>query len=1563
MFRLIPVARGLLLTLCLVGKATAHTAPIEFVAAVDQLDVESIGVSQGRLYGAKQNRVHRWESQGWRELVDTQNRTPEFHTSRGTGRLYATGDRVLWRLEGDGFPVVARFGGAVRVVGSARVPGTDLLLLAETRESRTSSDTVLQRFDGSALQALPDLFAAPPSAAIDDAGRVYALGSVRDANGQGQAMTLRRWADGQWMAIGGLDGITGARIAWDGVAGRLLVAGDLTVTATGERTALAAWDGEQWRPLAASAAYGVDTPTFRMETAADGAVYLWNLESGSTLGRVEATAVRELRPVSPRGVALDASTGELYLLLPDGGVSRLGTDGTLRAQGLRARFAEVHPDDARDRLYVLGRARVEAIEDETGLRLDGGRWSPIGLPPGASPGRGLARTVDPADGSLVYAEADPSRASFRLWRFDGAWRALPLPPMDVPTAPFSLIVRAGRAFVRSADGATAALLLFDGAAWQRLGGPAGGALRSAAWGRDGVSPTLAVERGGEWWIVEHAGDGWRDIAAVGTTPVTSHAFDPRNGALVFTAGSVVRRQSDGALRVVYDKGFGTLGGVVATASGVVAYDNGVAVGLSGSCRWVSLAGALQGVVGTGGTRLHGLGPARLERQPLPPGAGQGLRVDVDALVLDEGGPDVPVDPSATLCTGEPPPQGVDVTLVGGGTETPEELRLDRLTLPATPGFEGSYDAATRTLRIRAAVDSPPDTAQWQAALRRVTVGSATTGLRFDWNVRWTIDSLSHAPATAVRSLRFNSVNSAPRVVVGGSVTGVPSGTARITVLDVSDADGVDAPLTLRLSASAGTLAWAGAPGVRADARRGETGLSELTLSGRLAALSTALRGGALGLLAPAGQTADVLVDAGVVDADGAMGRGGLSVVFRDAFVLQLRPDQAVVRYGGAATSIDVLANDLFDDAAVAASRLEVVRAPRLGAVAWETRGTPTPVDDIALYTPRSGLSGADRFSYRLCAAGACREADVHVDVGLAQAADTVFATADRGFASLGIGSWLGWTDARYDAFGPVAVETTRVTAMPMGRFADFQQAVAAGTPVLRRILPADGAEREWRLHARFLLPERAIDLYVGIDDNGNGRPDLDEVRCAVVVEDGLLRDCSIGATQAANRDLAWWALAVNRRTEAAMVEFETGGVAVTPTPGTAVARFVATGPATLPRRRDVRVGLTWNRPAEDWRAASAGWVRVSAADGEVVGWKRVDFHAGNQKVRPHVLPFGREYRSIVRFHLGDTSDALRLEVPAGARRVSLAVRRHNGVSVTIDGPTRVSRVRVESLDDVLDIDRPLPGRYVVNVRTIAAQPIELVMRADIDGDAPVVRSGGYFNPSRPGSGLFIYPAGNQWAGLWYAYDALGQPTWYYVQADAPPSHGVWRTTVFRSTWAQGRNRLTAVGELVVTPLASDRFAVSFLLEGRLGREEYVSFGRGCPTFDGLTRDASGLWFDPRRSGTGYSVQLLPGYEFLAFFAYDAWGEPRFLVAERGSVGGAVDELPLEQLRGTPPSLVENPAPSAPPQRIGVGMLRRTFTASGLHGIDVLARFAAPLEGEWAANDAVALLGPTQGCVP
>jgi hypothetical protein len=278
-------------------------------------------------------------------------------------------------------------------------------------------------------------------------------------------------------------------------------------------------------------------------------------------------------------------------------------------------------------------------------------------------------------------------------------------------------------------------------------------------------------------------------------------------------------------------------------------------------------------------------------------------------------------------------------------------------------------------------------------------------------------------------------------------------------------------------------------------------------------------------------------------------------------------------------------------------------------------------------------------------------------------------------------------------------------------------------------------------------------------------------------------------------------------------------------------------------------------------------------------------------------------------------------------------------------------------DESLTVNNPAAGRWYVTPVNAAGTTADLTVRATLTGTGPQLRPGGFYNPQRSGNGLFLYPAGSEWAGLWYTYLQDGTPTWYYLQAPAPGATGIWRGTIYRSAWNGSSNFLTPVGEATVTPRSTSAFTFSYTLDGETGSEAYENFGGGCPTFAGAPLNASGHWFDPARAGSGYSVQLFPNYEFYTVFGYDAQGVPRYLIAERSGIGTATQSMSLDQNTGACPLCTR----TGNPVRNSVGTLTRTVGSGTLQRIQLTGTYTAGVAGTWAANDAVTPLGTLQGC--
>lgn len=253
-------------------------------------------------------------------------------------------------------------------------------------------------------------------------------------------------------------------------------------------------------------------------------------------------------------------------------------------------------------------------------------------------------------------------------------------------------------------------------------------------------------------------------------------------------------------------------------------------------------------------------------------------------------------------------------------------------------------------------------------------------------------------------------------------------------------------------------------------------------------------------------------------------------------------------------------------------------------------------------------------------------------------------------------------------------------------------------------------------------------------------------------------------------------------------------------------------------------------------------------------------------------------------------------------------------------------------------------------------------RINSQSPAPAFQSGQYYNPLRPGHGIFIDFAGDQWISVWYTYLDDGTPTWYYSQAAAPTASGVWNAPIFRIGWNGSALTETLVGDLVVTPVSATEMEFGYNLDGEAGSEPMVRLGgaTGCPVSEGQPLDATGHWYSPSLPGFGYSAQFEVDQEIYVSYMYDGRGVARWLTGDKGwTLPGAT--MPMYQLTGFCPTCGHMPVVP-----VAVGELNRSFGTNadgrrGLAQIGINATYAAPLTGAWNESRGTDLLATRKDC--
>jgi hypothetical protein len=335
-------------------------------------------------------------------------------------------------------------------------------------------------------------------------------------------------------------------------------------------------------------------------------------------------------------------------------------------------------------------------------------------------------------------------------------------------------------------------------------------------------------------------------------------------------------------------------------------------------------------------------------------------------------------------------------------------------------------------------------------------------------------------------------------------------------------------------------------------------------------------------------------------------------------------------------------------------------------------------------------------------------------------------------------------------------------------------------------------------------------------------------------------------------------------------------------------------------------------------------------------------------------------------------ETLYVDIPPGATQATFRTQNGTGsVSLYLArtnvpaAPSRGSAFRVASAagaNQTITLSGAdlTPGRWYVTPVNTGGSVATVDVSATIDsvGTVPELRRGSYYNPTRGGHGIFLYPSGSEHALLWYTYLQDGTPTWYYAQGPQPGANQVWNGTVYRAAWNGTTRTLDAIGNIVLTPSAAGKMTLSYNIDGFTGAESLDTFLTGCPTHAGAPLDVSAHWYDTSAQGYGYSVQVHPGYEFLATFVYDGIGVPRFLAAEReGTFAGGSPNLPLDQLAGFAPL-----GPHSAPDRTTVGQLTRAYGVGTIQTIGTNATFVDGVPGTWTRTATVTRLSDLpQGC--
>lgn len=698
---------------------------------------------------------------------------------------------------------------------------------------------------------------------------------------------------------------------------------------------------------------------------------------------------------------------------------------------------------------------------------------------------------------------------------------------------------------------------------------------------------------------------------------------------------------------------------------------------------------------------------------------------------------------------------------------------------------------------------------------------------------------------------------------------------------------------------------------------------------------------------------------------------------RNPPVLRARGDRVVVLENGAPVDISILANDVFSRDRMEGGLVEIFQPSHGQAELIDYYDEGVSFESVR-YTPPTDFSGETSFRYRICEAGRIRCTEARVEVVVRPVLD--FRTQNStgaGFAEVYPSNLRSMPEARYRTTPLVSAVTStpvlQVDATPESPW----NAGRAGTAVINRTISESNAGRDWRIVVDARGEAGEIDVYLGAHSDADGVPVVSETRCTAATQwswQGERCELTLSFPQAGEQ--SYWVMVHNLDTEVQAAKVEIFEV---PLDAPSDSLLLATGPRLLSDVESFGIRMAWNDPHWLPGESKLAFVEIQGGAGEW-GMFPIRIDRNGADAPPQALtdkPFALTLAA------GMAQDMMFVDVPAGASALTVTTASAQNVDLYLAhdpapsgpdippaparGAAQASAIGAGGNESLTVSGAALkPGRWYVTPVNADALAATLTVKATITGTAPTVRPGSYFNAARSGHGLFLYPAGDSFAGLWYTFLQNGAPTWYYLQGLKPGANGIWYASLYRASWNGSINTLTAIGNAVVTPNGPDAFQFTFHLDGQTGSEPLAVLGRGCPPLDGATLDASSHWFNPGRPGPGYSVQLFPDYEFYAAFVFDARGVPRFLVAESPRFAGAEATLDLEMINGF--------CPLCPrmwdPYRSVVGTMTRRFSDGRLDHISMDAIYTdepySNVPGTWTSDETVQTLGgpgTTQGCQP
>lgn len=504
-----------------------------------------------------------------------------------------------------------------------------------------------------------------------------------------------------------------------------------------------------------------------------------------------------------------------------------------------------------------------------------------------------------------------------------------------------------------------------------------------------------------------------------------------------------------------------------------------------------------------------------------------------------------------------------------------------------------------------------------------------------------------------------------------------------------------------------------------------------------------------------------------------------------------------------------------------------------------------------------------------------------------------------------------------------------------------------------------------------------IDLYVGIDSNGNGAPDSFEQRCSSTSL-SVSERCVLSMPEAGQ----YWVMYQNWDSGSSAVNNISGETAVVSAINQG--NFFVNGPGVVAPGDDFNLDIAWDEGRISRNSAWWGAIAMGTDSGNPANLGLLPIRLTRSSDDPgNTLPlFSGRQRSIT---LGENSEHSRMfiDVPPGAESLNVMMSTE---SLNISGGLALAPV---SFDDAF-ADEPFvslapatrpfsrslsngqasltvtgsdltPGRWYVIPGNNSVQELQLDITARITmgntGFTPERNSFGPINRDIS-QGIEYNRVGNNFGVAFFTYARNGAPVTYLgagalTQNDSVLAHGPLNAFI----GIPGDQAGMPVGYIGMTFISAQEVILSYDLMGESGSERLGTIAQlTCPDRNGQELNVTGHWTPQTLGGGGTALLVNQNNQAYVFYFFDNDGIQRWLLANSPDNYLTDPVADARQFRGFCPTC----SPGSTGQDI-VGTITHQFNDDNSGQQTVSVSLAQPLMGELQFSRDLFKLTDTNDC--